>query len=81
MKVEDFTIKKNRQRPDLMYKYHYVNGGYKYEITTFNSGQTFMATIEVRGHNCYLSEFIEENIPSVELCIEKFNNYHKSCTP
>ena len=72
MEIQDFKIIKNRQRPKQCYKYRNVIGNKKYEISTFNSGKTFLATIECRGRdNSYFSEF-SEHFDSVDCCLVAF---------
>ena len=73
MKIEEFTVIKNRQRPKQCYQYRNKIGKKKYEISTFNSGNTFLATIETLGlYGSYFSNF-SEHFDSIDDCLNVFN--------
>lgn len=77
MKLKDFKIIRNRQRPDLMYQYkHYLNGC-KIEITTMNSGKSFLVTIESHANNgrTYLQDFSKNHIKTIGECLNEIDNY------
>jgi len=78
MKLQDFKIIKNRQRPDLMYQYKLKIDRQKFEITTMNSGKSFLAMIESLALNgkTYLKDFSKEGIETPEKCIEEFENFN-----
>ena len=71
MRLNDFKIIRNRQRPDLMYQYRHDFSGYKIEITTMNSGKSFLITIESLANNgrTYLEDFSVNNIETVDECL------------
>lgn len=46
MKLKDFQITHNKERPLMCYKYILKKDGLKFEITTFNYGKEYLATIE-----------------------------------
>ena len=73
MDIKDFKLIENRQRPKLCYQYRKIEGNKKFEISTFNSGNSFLATIETMGlDNTYSSGF-SERFRSVEESIKAFN--------
>ena len=77
MIIEDFKTIKNRQRPEQCYQYRNIIGNKKYEISTFNSGKTFLATIECKGRdNSYFSQF-SERFESVEKCLTAFQGANR----
>ncbi len=71
MKLKDFKTIRNRQRPDLMYQYKHYLSGYKIEITTVNSGKSFLVTIESLAGDgrTYLQDFSKNDIKTVDECI------------
>ena len=72
MIIEDFKTIKNRQRPEQCYQYRNIVGNKKYEISTFDSSKTFLATVETLGRdNSYFSQF-SEHFDSVGECISAF---------
>ena len=78
MKLQDFEIIKNRQRPDLMYQYKLKINRQKFQITTMNSGISFLATIESLALNgkTYLEDFSREGIETPEKCIQEFEVFN-----
>ena len=77
MKLKDFKIIRNTQRPDLMYQYKHYLSGYKIEITTMNSGKSFLVTIESLASNerTYLQDFSKNDIRTIDECLIEIDNY------
>jgi hypothetical protein len=46
MKLKDFKIVRNKDRPEMCYKYILKKDGFKFEIFTLNYGKDYLATIE-----------------------------------
>lgn len=46
MKLKDFKIDRNKERPEMCYKYILKKDGLKFEIFTLNYGKEYLATIE-----------------------------------
>lgn len=46
MKLKDFEIVRNKERPDMCFKYILRKDGLKFEIFTMNYGKIYNATIE-----------------------------------
>lgn len=46
MKLKDFEIIHNKERPQMCYKYILKKDGLKFEIFTANYGKEYLATIE-----------------------------------
>jgi hypothetical protein len=77
MEIQEFKKIKNRQRPDLMFQFRLKKDGYKFEITTMNSGKTFSASVESLALNgeTYLSDSFREGFESPEDCINEFETF------
>lgn len=74
MKLEDFKLIKNKQKPEMCYAYETKVGGSKYCIFTMNYGKTFLASIEERRlDGRYYSEFSKHNCSSAEEALEAIN--------
>jgi len=77
MKLQDFKLVKNRQRPDFCYSYKKKDANRKYSIFTMNGGKTFLASIEeIRMDKLWYSEFSESH-DSVEKCLDAFDCFNK----
>ncbi len=66
MKIEDFKLIKNKQRPDFCYKYELKQSNKKISIFTMNGGKTFLASIEeMRLDNKFYTE-LNETVDSID---------------
>lgn len=66
MKLEDFELHRNRQRPDFCFNYEFKTKNRKYSIFTMNGGKTFLASIEEKRLNGkYYPEF-SKTVNSIE---------------
>ena len=83
MNIQDFEKIKNRQRPDLMFQYKLVKYGYKFEITTMDSGQSYSASIESYALNgkTYLSDLWKEGLKTVDDCLREFETFRETKKP
>lgn len=70
MQISDFKIIKNRQNPGLCYQYDFREEGYKFQITTFNSGKSYLITIEKRVTNEWRQIFSENGVTDLQECID-----------
>lgn len=75
-KISDFKIIKNRQRPELCYQYLLKRDGYKYTLTTFDYGKSFLIMIESKANDgrTYLKDFSQHDVTDLNKAIEIINN-------
>jgi len=72
MKLSEFKLIKNRQRPDFCYSYEKKSCNKKYTIFTMNGGVPYLASIEeMRIDGRYYTEF-SKTCKTVEECLEVF---------
>jgi len=46
MKLKDFELIQNKEKPEMCYKYILRKDGLRFEIFTLNYGKTYLATID-----------------------------------
>lgn len=72
MKITDFKLKKNRQRPEMCYSWEKKEGDTKWSIFTMNGGQTFLASIEQKRMDGKFYEEFSETFKTKEECLTAF---------
>ena len=73
MKLKDFKLRKNRQRPDLCFLYEKKVYDYKFSIFTMDGGNTFLVSIEKKEWNGkYYKEF-KQRFQSIDEALEAIN--------
>lgn len=75
MKIQDFKLIKNRQRPEFCYMYKMYSGDTKYEIFTMDGGKTFLASIEIKRMDGKFCSELSKTCSTIDLCIDEFENY------
>jgi hypothetical protein len=88
MKLKDFEIIHNKERPQMCYKYILKKDGLKFEISTLNYGKEYLATIEehtpVKGSpHRYLGIFKTkiDFIEGPKEAIKQFKKYLQNYNP
>jgi len=75
LKLKDFKLVKNIQKPDMCFSYVARIEGVKYSIFTMNYGKTYLASIEERRMDGrYYGEFNKHSCLSLEEALEAINN-------
>lgn len=72
-KLQDFRIRKNKQRPAMCFSYEKNDGQTKHTIFTMNGGETFLATIEEKRSDSRFYEEFNETHDSIENCLTAFD--------
>lgn len=75
MNLSDFKIIKNRQRPDLCWKYERKKEDLIYSIFTMNSGLNFQLTIEKKRLDKKFYSELSKGEMSIEQCLDEANQY------
>lgn len=76
MKLKDFKLRQNKQRPDFCYGYEKNDGDRKYMIFTMNGGKTFLASVEEpRLDGRWYTEFSEHH-KSIDECLTAFDSFN-----
>ncbi len=80
MDLKDFKVIKNKQRPKVFYQYRKDFGFTKVLITTFDSGETFLLTIDRRseGSKEYRSSYTQKDVVDVDKAVELAFHYLRS---
>lgn len=75
MKIIDFEIIKNRQFPEMCYQYVLKKDSYKYTITTFDYGESFLIMIESKALDgrTYLKDFSQHDVINLDKAIDIIN--------
>lgn len=75
MKIEDFKLVENKQRPNFCYSYERYNNDKtkKYSIFTMDGGNTFLASVdEKRMDGKFYNEF-SNTFTSIDESLKSFN--------